>query len=171
MMGSVWYLDSGVAFYMNCNKDFFNELEEKDLQMHIGMGGDGRYSAIGIGTVTFQRESDSPLTLKYVMYASGIKKNLVSVSMLLDHGYDVIFSKGKAFFCHIASGKVKWIGVRVKNLYKLDVEDCVSLRTKEEKVQRQDIGELLHRRLGHFHHGALKIMPQLYTELPKCTLE
>ena len=64
------------------------------------------------------------------MYVPGLKKNLVLVSMLEDHGYDVIFSKGKAFIDHIASRQVKWIRVQVKKLYKLDVEDCISLSTK-----------------------------------------
>jgi len=63
MMGSVWYLNSGTYFHMNGNKELFNKLEEKDLQMHIKMGDDGKYSAIGLCTVTFQRESSAPLTL------------------------------------------------------------------------------------------------------------
>ena len=90
--------------------------------------------------------------------------------MLEDRDYDVIFSKGKIFFRHIASGQVKSIRVRVKNLYKLDVEDCVALSTKAKKVQSRDIGELWHRSLGHFHHGALKIMQHISTGLPKCAL-
>ena len=44
-MGSVWYIDSGASFHMIDNKDFFSDLEEKDLHMHIEMGDDGRYSA------------------------------------------------------------------------------------------------------------------------------
>ena len=63
MMGSVWYLDSGASFHMTGNKELFSNLEEKDLQMHIKMGDDGRYSATDINTVTFQRELGSPLTL------------------------------------------------------------------------------------------------------------
>ena len=59
----------------------------------------------------------------------------------------------------------------MKNLYKLDVEYRAILSTKEEKVQSRDIGELWHRILGHFHHGALKIMQQISTGLPKGTLE
>lgn len=72
--------------------------------MHINMGYDGRYSATNIGTISFQRDFGSPLTLKDDMYISGLKKNLVSFAMSEDHGYDVIFSKGKAFLHHIASG-------------------------------------------------------------------
>ena len=54
-LGSVWYLDSGAFFHMMGEKELFCSLEEKDLQMHIEMGDDGKYSATGIGTITFQR--------------------------------------------------------------------------------------------------------------------
>ena len=54
MMGSMRYLDSGAYFNMKGNKELFSSLEEKDLQMHIDMGDDGRYSATGIGTITLQ---------------------------------------------------------------------------------------------------------------------
>ena len=75
----------------------FSDLEEKDLQMHIEMGDNGRYNAIGIGTITFERESGNPFLLKDVMLVLGMKKNLASVIMLEDKGYDVVFSDGKSF--------------------------------------------------------------------------
>ena len=53
MMGSVWYLNSGDSFHMTSNKELFSNLEEKDLQMHINMGDDGRYNATDINSVTF----------------------------------------------------------------------------------------------------------------------
>ena len=96
-MGSVWYLYSGVSFHMMGDKELFSDLEEKDLQMHIDMGDDGRYSAIYIGTITFERELGKPFLLKDVMHVPGLKKNLVSVAMLEDRGYDVVFSEGKDF--------------------------------------------------------------------------
>ena len=65
--------------------------------MQIEVGDDGKYSAIGIGTITFQRHSSKPFQLKDVMHVPGLKKNLVSVAMLEDRGYDVVFSEGKAF--------------------------------------------------------------------------
>jgi hypothetical protein len=40
-LGSVWYLDSGVSFHMKGDKEIFNDLQEKDLKMHIDMGDDG----------------------------------------------------------------------------------------------------------------------------------
>lgn len=127
VMGSVWYLNNGASFHMTRNKYFFSDLEEKDLHMHINMGDDGRYNVTTIDTFTFQRESGSPLRLKDVMYVLGLKKNIVSIVVLEDRGYDVIFRKRKAFLIHISMGQVKNTGVQVKNLYKLDVEDYASL--------------------------------------------
>ena len=96
-LGSVWYLDSGTSFHMTRDKEIFSDLEEKDLQMHIEMGDDGQYSATMIGTITFQRQSGKPLQLKDVIHVPSLKKNLVSVAMLEDRGYDVVFSEVKDF--------------------------------------------------------------------------
>lgn len=82
---------------MTGDRELFSELEEKDLKMHIEMVDEGKYSVTGVGTITFQREPATPLTLKNVMHVPGLMKNFVYVSMLEDRGYDVIFFKGKAF--------------------------------------------------------------------------
>eukprot|EP00253_Pinus_taeda_P035729 PITA_35729 len=157
-MGCVWYLDSGASFHMSGDKNLFSTLKEKGLQIWIEMGDDGKYCVSGRGTIMFQREHGSPLTLSNVMYVPGLKKNLVSIVMLEDKGYDVVFSLGNIFLRHIGTGQTKQIGIRIKNLYMLQVEDCAALSSKAKEVHGKDIGELWHRRLGHLHHGALKIM-------------
>jgi len=63
--------------------------------MHIDMGDDGKYHVLGEGTVVFRREHGAPITLIDVKYVPGLKKNFVSIAMLEQKGYDVIFSKGK----------------------------------------------------------------------------
>lgn len=68
------------------------------------------------------------------MFVSDLKKNLVSITFLEDYAYDMIFIKGNTFLRHIVTGKVKQIVLRMKNLYNLDVDDCVALSTKVEKV-------------------------------------
>jgi len=88
--------------------------------LHIEFGDDGRYSTRGIDTVTFKRELESHIHLKNVMYVLWLKKKLISVAILEDRGYDVVFSKGKHFLKHVASAKVTHIGVRVKNIYNLE---------------------------------------------------
>jgi hypothetical protein len=67
-------------------------------------------------------------------------------------------------------GQVKKIGIRVKNLYMLEVDGFGAMVGKAEKVVSRDEGELWHRRLGHLHHGSLKIMQQISTGLLMGTL-
>ena len=93
------------------------------------------------------------------MHVPGLKKNLISVAMLEDKGYDVVLSEGKSFLRSKTTGETRKIGVRTKNLYQLQVDGCAAMACKAvEVVSRDDEGELWHRRLGHLHHGALKIL-------------
>jgi len=124
VMGSVWFLDSGVSFHMTGDRDLFSDLEDKDFGVHIEMGDDSRYSAIGIGTISFEREFGKPFILKEVMHVPGLKKNLIFVVMLEDNGYDVVFSEGKAFLQSKTTSETRKIGVRVRNLYQLYVDGC-----------------------------------------------
>ena len=96
---------------MTGDRDLFSDLEEKDLGVHIEMGDDGRYSATNIGTISFERESGKPFVLKEVMHVSRLKKNLISVAMLEDKGYDVVVSQGKAFLHSKTTGETRKIGV------------------------------------------------------------
>ena len=66
------------------------------------------------------------------MHVLGLKKNLISVAMLEDKGYDVVFSEGKAFLCNKATCETWRIGVRVKNIYQLQVDGCVATAGKAE---------------------------------------
>ena len=79
--------------------------------MHIEMGDDGRYNATGIGTIKFSRHSGKPFQLKDVMHVLGLRKNLVSVTMLEDRGYDFVFSEGKYFLRHKTTGESERIGI------------------------------------------------------------
>ena len=47
---------SGASFHMTEDKYLFSDLDEKDLGVHIEMGDDDRYGAIGIETISFERE-------------------------------------------------------------------------------------------------------------------
>lgn len=98
----MWCIGSGVSFHMICNKEFFSRLEEKDMQLHMKLGDDGRYMTKGLGTISFKREFSSLLHLNNVIYVPGLKKNLLSIIVLEDKGCDVVFSKGKAYLNNFA---------------------------------------------------------------------
>jgi hypothetical protein len=54
------------------------------------------------------RESGKELRLANVLYVTGLKYNLISVSTMEDKGYEVNFHKGSMFF--ISTGSSKSIG-------------------------------------------------------------
>ena len=58
------------------------------------MGDDTVVRAVWRGTITFQRESMSPMILRDVLFVLGMKKNLISVSMIKDRGLGVSFMDG-----------------------------------------------------------------------------
>lgn len=88
---------------MTGDKSLFSTLEEKDLKILIEMGDDERFSVSRVGTIDFQREHGASITLTNLKYVPRLKKNLVSIMMLEDKSYDVVFSKGKVFLRHITT--------------------------------------------------------------------
>eukprot|EP00253_Pinus_taeda_P032069 PITA_32069 len=134
----MWFLDRGASFHMTGDRDLFSDLEDKDLGVQIEMGDDGRYSATGIGTISFERESRKPFVLKEVMHVPGLKKNLIFVAMLEDKGYDVVFSKGKSFLRSKTNGETRKIGVRVRNLYQLHVDGCAAMAGKAKGLKKSE---------------------------------
>ena len=122
-LGSGWYIDSGASFHMTGDVNLFSDLVEKNLQMHVELGDNGRYNATGIGTITFQRESGKLILLQNVLHVRGLTNNLISVAMLEDKGYEVVCSeKGKLFLRHKETGKVKKVWIWAKNLYRIEVD-------------------------------------------------
>eukprot|EP00253_Pinus_taeda_P020591 PITA_20591 len=138
VMGLVWFLDSGAPFHMTGDRDLFFDLQDKDLGVHIEMGDDGRYSVISIGTISFERESGKPFVLKEVMHVLGLKKNLISMVMLEDKGYDVVFNKGKAFLHSKTTGETRKIRVRLRNLYQLHVDGCATMEGKAKGLKKSE---------------------------------
>ena len=72
----------------------FFELSQIETNVEVVLGDDSVVRVVGSGTITFQRESMSPMVLRDVLYVPGLKKNLVSVSMIEDRGLGVSFLDG-----------------------------------------------------------------------------
>ena len=96
-------------------------MSESDLELEVVLGDDTVVSAVGRGTVRFERESMQPMYLRDVLYVPGLKKNLVSVSMIEDRGFGVYVLDGKVHIFSKSAGPSvsRVIGVRCGKLYKL----------------------------------------------------
>lgn len=98
----------------------------------------------------------------------GLKKNLLSISIMEDKGYVVTFQKGKVFICPqgASPNTAVRIGVREGNLYKLQGNLVQALVHDSESLN-----DLWHKRMGHLHQKALPRFREMGIGLPNFNLE
>jgi hypothetical protein len=103
-----------------------------------------------------------------VLYVPGLKKNLLSVSVMEDKGFVVIFQKGQVLICPEGASPdtTVVIGVREGNLYRLQGKPIQALVHDSD-----NLCELWHRRMGHLHYRALSILREIVTGLPEFSVE
>ena len=118
---STWYIDSGASSRMTGAREMFSELSQAEIDVEVVLGDDTVVRAVGRGTITFQRESTSPMILSHVLYVPGMTKNLISVSMIEDRDLGLSFLDGHVcVFPKTAGPSASYtIGVRCGKLYKL----------------------------------------------------
>jgi hypothetical protein len=118
-----WLIDSGASRHMTGFRDHLTDLVEKETNLHVVLGNNAIYNVKGVGTSTFQLDSNIPLQLSEALYVHGMKRKIVLISALEDKGYKVTFSEGKFLAwhkdSHINSAIV--IGVQENNLYRLTI--------------------------------------------------
>jgi hypothetical protein len=126
---NTWLIDSGASRHMTGIRNHLTHFIEKETHLHVVLGDDARYNVRGVGTSTFQLDSDMKLKLEEVLYVPGMKRNLVSISALEDKGYKITFSEGRVLAwhkdSHISSSKV--ISIRDNSLYKLTIKPVQAL--------------------------------------------
>ena len=97
------------------------------------------------------------------------------MSTIEDQGYEVTFRRGQAIVYPIGdsidSGKV--IGVRHGRLYRFAFQPLRALMSSvsDGTNDNEDLCEMWHRRMGHLHHGALRILCEIAIGVPKFSIE
>eukprot|EP00253_Pinus_taeda_P003693 PITA_03693 len=89
----IWYVDSGASSHMTGNKEFFESLEEIINGSKIYLGDDNGYQIKGHGVISVKLPNGKISHLSNFLYVPGIKKNLISVSMMADQDMHVEFFK------------------------------------------------------------------------------
>jgi hypothetical protein len=99
---------------------------------------------------------------------SGIKKNLLSILVMEDKGFVVIFQRGKVLIRleGVSPNTIVRIGVREGNLYRLQGKLVHALVHDSD-----NLCELWHRRMGHLHYKPLSILKKIVTGLPDFSVE
>lgn len=87
----MWYIDNRASRHMTGAREFFSELAKRALDIDIVLGDDRTVRAVGVGIVTFERESLPPIKVMDVLYVMVMKKNLISVFAMEEKGLDITF--------------------------------------------------------------------------------
>ena len=131
--------------------------------MELGYG--STYAIKGVGSSAFQLDSGTLISVEEILYVSGLKKNVLSVTVLEDKGFSVAFSEGKVLVWpkggSMSSAIV--IGVSEGDLYKVSghviksLYPCQDLEIKREPTvlfnpQQSGVVEKVSRDVV-FHHS------------------
>jgi hypothetical protein len=167
----IWYIDSGASSHMTRIREHFSNLRDTEVRIEISLGDDRVVRVAGVGTVAFQRDGMQPISFTDVLYVPGMKKNLISVSILQDRGLQVTF-RGTEVLIHprgssLASGQV--VGVREGKLFRLFFQSLHALVASSDN--NKQLCELWHRRMAHLHHRALGGLREVVTRVPHFNIE
>jgi hypothetical protein len=58
------------------NENFTN-LTNNDVDIDIELGNDSKFNEVRHGTISFQREFQQPMVMRYVLYVLGLVKRLI----------------------------------------------------------------------------------------------
>jgi hypothetical protein len=87
---NIWLIDSGCSRHMTGDKGWFSNLVPVVTKRYITFGDNGRGCVLSEGEI---KVSDK-ITLKRVALVQSLGYNLLSVSQLLDEGFEVLFRPG-----------------------------------------------------------------------------
>ncbi|KAL3623657.1 hypothetical protein CASFOL_032473 [Castilleja foliolosa] len=146
-----WVLDSGATFHMCPSKDLFEELTEAEGGKVV-LGNDGVCTIKGTGSIRFKLSSGEERLLTSVCYVPDLRRNLISVGMLDDLGYDIKASQGRI---KILKGSLVMLkGIKKNEIYILEGKVIVGYAS----VAVNDMTRLWHSRLGHISERGLNEM-------------
>ncbi|WVZ76248.1 hypothetical protein U9M48_024236 [Paspalum notatum var. saurae] len=86
----VWIMDSDCSRHMTGHHKWFSSLNPVSTKEYITFGDNGRGKVLGVGSVSLSAK----LSLREVAFVWNLGFNLVSVSQLLNEGFEVRFKKG-----------------------------------------------------------------------------
>ncbi|WVZ70700.1 hypothetical protein U9M48_019343 [Paspalum notatum var. saurae] len=89
-MEDVWIMDSGCSRHMTGHRKWFSGLNPVSTKEYITFEDNGQGKALGVGSVSLSAKH----SVREVAFVRNLGFNLVSVSQLLDEGFEVRFKKG-----------------------------------------------------------------------------
>jgi hypothetical protein len=133
-----WTLDSGASQTMTSNRNWFKDLEDSNIEVFAA--GSEVMTAKGMGTVDISING-CRLSMSKVLYVPSLNCNLMSVTQLVEAGYQVTFN-GSTEAVISKNGQTMLEIPRKNGLY-----SAMALTAKTNL--KEDDSRLMHKRYGH----------------------
>jgi hypothetical protein len=116
-----WLVDSGATCHMKGARELFERFIESDLDMYVELGMGIMHAVHGSGSMSFWMESGDVLRMTNVLWVPKLKRSVLSVSMIEEKGYAVLFQDGHVLFMPkgYSLDTIVVLGVRESNLYRI----------------------------------------------------
>jgi hypothetical protein len=157
---NIWLIDFGCSRHMTGEKGWFSILVPVVTRRYITFGDNGRGRVLSEGEI---KVSDK-ITLRHVALVQSLGYNLVSVSQLLDEGFEMLFRPGGSQILDSRGGLVCMV-VPEGQVFRADfsqssgVERCFLVGSSSELWK-------WHRKLGHLSFDLLSRLSKLNLVLP-----
>jgi len=125
------------------------------MNFQITIENKGKCIPVGKGTIVLQTKTREWFHITNVWHVPGLGMKLLSVSQLQGKGYDIYFIKEKVYVQHPSWKKKVQIRIKSNTSYRLQLESPMELIGSHGD---KELNELWHIKMGHFHHGALRIL-------------
>jgi hypothetical protein len=152
---NIWLIDSGCSKHMTGDKGWFSSLVPVVKKRYITFGDNGRGCVLSEGEI---KVSDK-ITLMHVSLVQSLGYNLLSVSQLLDEGFEVLFWPGGSRILD-SRGDLVYMVVPEGQVFRADfsqssgVECCFLAGSSSELLK-------WHRKLGHLSFDLLSRLSKL----------
>ncbi|RVX22336.1 Retrovirus-related Pol polyprotein from transposon TNT 1-94 [Vitis vinifera] len=151
-----WWIDTGATRHVCSDKKMFSTFEPIENGEKVFMGNSATFEIKGQGKVILKMTSGKELTLTNVLYVSEIRKNLVSGSLLNNHGFRLVFESNK--FVLSKSGMYVGKGYMSDGMWKLNVMTIIksNMNKASTSTYMLESSNLWHGRLGHVNYDTLR---------------
>ena len=143
-----WLLDSGATFHVTPHHEWFTDYSRSAGSVRLGNAQECQIA--GVGTIPLRLPNGNTITLQQVLHVPDLKRSLICIGMLADHGYRTTLNEST---WQLSKGNMH-IGHELKynNLYPLTVIGQEgSLNVAEMPSSR-----LWHGRLAHISQTGLR---------------
>ena len=154
--GRGWYVDTGATRHICNDKGMFTSYTKVTSEEKLFMGNSSFSGVEGKGKVVLKMTSGKELELTNVLHVPDIRKNLVSGSLLVKHGFRLVFESNKMIVSK--GGMFVGKGYLDEGLFKCNVMVITPPINGNASTSAYllEFCEVWHHRLGHVNYGSMK---------------